>query len=420
MLNKDKIEKSLLLGVIVKKDWETLIRNNITKECFSIANYRLYDYIKGFVDKNTYPEIRIVTNEFNIDEVATEEYLSVSNNLDELCSVLHKEFVKNQLYYEVSQLNNYQDEMALDPDSYINRMSDMIDNLKQISYHTKSVNLFENIDNILQIDPNDVITTGFKELDKKLIGWKRGEELVIFVGRTGQGKSWICLKFAMSGALAGEKVGIYSGEMSQQQLQERMLCCAKQTVTSTNEDALKFIKDKNIEIRLLTQKELRRKATVRDIEEFIIRDHLTMVVLDQLSLMSDDTSKPGTPLRQIYGNITMDLFSLSCKYNVPIILAVQSNRQGGENKDGPAIENIAESDAVAQNATRVISMKNDTNAHILTMRIVKNRYGDSNLVQRYDVDFGKNKYKAIVDADAVIQHGSRRSTNINPFRSQMF
>ena len=74
-------------------------------------------------------------------------------------------------------------------------------------------------------------------------------------------------------------------------------------------------------------------------------------------------------------------------------MLVQSNRQGGENKDGPALENIAESDAVAQNATRVISMKND--GGVLTMNILKNRYGDGNLIQRYEVDYGINKYKPI-------------------------
>ena len=71
-----------------------------------------------------------------------------------------------------------------------------------------------------------------------------------------------------------------------------MVCCARPTTTSTDEEAIKFIRDKNIDIRLLTQKELRRRATIRDVEEFIIRDKLTMVVLDQLSLMDDITSKP--------------------------------------------------------------------------------------------------------------------------------
>lgn len=111
----------------------------------------------------------------------------------------------------------------------------------------------------------------------------------------------------------------------------------------------------------------------------------------------------------------MDLFTLSCKYSVPVILAAQSNRQGGENKDGPSIENIAESDAVAQNATRVITMKNDTSAHILTLKIAKNRYGDADLTQRYDIDFGKNKYKPIIDTN-ISSRNIRRNNDINPFK----
>ena len=54
-----------------------------------------------------------------------------------------------------------------------------------------------------------------------------------------------------------------------------------------------------------------------------------------------------------------------------------------------------ESDAVAQNATRVISMKNENG--VLTLNVLKNRYGSSNLIQRYDVDFAINKYKPIQD-----------------------
>ena len=97
----------------------------------------------------------------------------------------------------------------------------------------------------------------------------------------------------------------------------------------------------------------------------------------------------------MYGNITTDLFTLSSRYNVPIILLVQSNRQGSQEQNGPALENVAESDAVAQNATRVISMRND--GSILTMRIVKNRYGQADMVQKYEVDYGINKYKPIND-----------------------
>ena len=186
---------------------------------------------------------------------------------------------------------------------------------------------------------------------------------------------------------------------------------AKQKYSTTKEEDIEFIKSKKIYIKVLTQKELRRRANIDDIEEFIVSEHLSLLVVDQLSLMEDITSRPGTPLRQQYGNISMDLFTLSSRYQLPIILLVQSNRQGSDQKDGPMLENIAESDAVAQNATRVISMKNE--GGVLTLNILKNRYGSSKLIQRYDVDYGINKYKPIQDYSSLqeqVKHNVKRST----------
>lgn len=291
MIDRDKLEKSLLLGIVRDNNWNVLILHNITRDCFSLANLRLYDYIQEFAVEGNYPDIRIVTNVFDMPDELVRDYLLVKN-LDELCDVLHNEYVKNQLEYKIGQLNDYQDEMETDPIKYIDRLSKVVEDVKQISYHTRSVDLFENIEEILKIDKSNVISSGFKELDDKLVGFKRGEELVVLAGRTGQGKTWMGLKFAMASAFAGNKVGIYSGEMSMQQLQERMLCCAKPNYTSTQEEAMQVIKEKNAFVRCLTQKELRRRANVSDIEEFIIRDNLDMVVIDQLSLMEDNTSKP--------------------------------------------------------------------------------------------------------------------------------
>lgn len=392
MVDKDSIEKALLIGIIREKNWEKLILNNINKDYFSPANQKIFTYIKEYVDKNTYPELPILCYEFGIDDISMQQYSEVTD-LDGLCKILRDSYIQEKLKFELGNLNNHSDELYSDTTKYIQRIGDIYNDMKVLSLKNRTVGLFDNIEEVLKIDPNDVISTGFKELDEKLTGWKRGEELVVFMARTGQGKSWLGLKFALAAAMTGERVGIYSGEMSTQQLQERILCCAKPNYTSTREDSLKIIQDNKLCIRILTQKELRRRATVDDIEEMIIRDKLTMVIVDQLSLMDDVYSKPGTPLRQVYGNISMDLFSLSSKHSLPVILLVQSNREGGQMQNGPALENIAESDAVAQNATRVISMKNENG--IMIMNILKNRYGESGLIQKYEVDYGINKYKPI-------------------------
>lgn len=392
MVDKYAIERALLIGVIREHKWDILILNSIDESYFSYANKPMYRYVKEYADKNEYPDIQIVCYKFEIDDDTLQDYIQISD-IQALCDELRKEYLSGNLAQQVGRLNENSEEINTDPAKFIERMGQVYEDLKTLSFKNKTVGLFDNIEEILKIDPSDVISSGFAELDEKLVGWKRGEELIIFTARTGQGKSWMGLKFAFAAALQGERVGIYSGEMSLQQLQERIICCAKQSYTSTKEEALQFIKEHNIDIRILTQKELRRKANVNDIEEMIVRDKLSMVIVDQLSLMEDSTSKPGTPLRQQYGNISMDLFSLTSKYNLPIVLLVQSNRQATQEQNGPTLENIAESDAVAQNATRVISMKNENG--ILTLNIVKNRYGESGLSQRYEVDYGINKYKPI-------------------------
>ena len=209
-----------------------------------------------------------------------------------------------------------------DPDKYIERLGQVYNEAKLLGNSTQSVDVFDDIEKQLAT-LKESISTGFKELDDKLKGWQKGEELVVLMGRTGQGKSWLGLKFAMAAALCGERVGIYSGEMSKEQLQERLICCAKQTYTTTREEAVAFIRQNKLSIPILTQRELRKKASVEDIEKFIVNDKLTMLIIDQLSLMEDSTSKPGTPLRQQYGNISMDLFILSSKYLIPVIVSTK-------------------------------------------------------------------------------------------------
>lgn len=52
---------------------------------------------------------------------------------------------------------------------------------------------------------------------------------------------------------------------------------------------------------------------------------------------------------------------------------------------------------------------------MLTLNIVKNRYGDVG-TQQYDVDYGKNKYKAVTDYTQTVA-SNRRTRDINPYRS---
>ena len=416
MIDRDSLEKALLVNIVRNKKWDILITNNINVNYFSYANREMYNYILDYTKKHEYPDLQIVCYKFNIDEVSLQDYIQITD-LQGLCNELINEYIRETLVYELKGLNEHNNDIVKDPTKFIQEFGNSYNKLKLLAFKDKTVDLFNDIEEILQIDPNNVISTGFKELDEKLTGWKRGEDLIVFMARTGQGKSWFGLKFALSAAMNGERVGIYSGEMSVKQLQERIICCGKQEYTTTSEDAAKFLKEQDLCIKVLTPKELRRRANVTDLEEMIVREKLTMLVVDQLSLMEDIQTDYKVPLRQQYGNITNDLFDLTQRYNLPIILLVQSNRSGANNINGPELENISESDAVAQNATRVISMKNENGE--LTLRIVKNRYGISEGVIKYEVDYGINKYKPIqeqsMQISALKQAKARSLFDRSPF-----
>lgn len=185
MVDLNAVERALLVNIVKNQTWETLVLNDITIDYFSEANKPMYNYIKQYTDTKTYPDIQLMSYTFQITDDELGSYLAI-HDLQGLCDVIKTEFLKDELKYQLTQLNNQKDNIFKDPALYINSIGTVYNNLKVLSFKNRSFDLFDNIEEVLQIDPNDVISTGFPELDDKLIGWKRGEELVTIVGRPGQ------------------------------------------------------------------------------------------------------------------------------------------------------------------------------------------------------------------------------------------
>lgn len=100
-------------------------------------------------------------------------------------------------------------------------------------------------------------------------------------------------------------------------------------------------------------------------------------VIDQLSLMSDKR-RADIP-RIAYNNISEDLFLMSKELKKPVLLMAQANREAVKNRkkgESPELHDLAESDGVGQNATRVLSLSVIDGT--LKISIKKNRYGINN------------------------------------------
>lgn len=234
------------------------------------------------------------------------------------------------------------------------------------------------------------ISTGVDELDSILHGWLN-EDLVTIFARTNEGKSWLALFFSVMAWASGKKVLFYSGEMSREVVGYRFdtlyshysNTALMQGLNSLGddlsvEDYQNYIRDLSTKegFYVVTPRDLGDKPTVRTIENLYEDLKPDLICIDQLTLMRD--MRNGENKRIRYNNISEDLFSLSEKIQKPILAVTQAKRDSNKKKEEkdlpPELDEIYESDGIAQNSTRVISMK--VVGRVLKLAIKKNRYGE--------------------------------------------
>lgn len=224
------------------------------------------------------------------------------------------------------------------------------------------------------------IPTGIPKLDEITNGWLWGEDLVVLTGRTNVGKTWIGEYFATMAWNMGYKILMYSGEMSTAMVGFRFDTLNKHFSNmgllngsgtlgkKPDTDGAKYLQeDYEKYITQLQQKSgfivvtpddfEGRKPNVDEIKSLAIKHGADMIVIDQLSLMSDKR-RADIP-RIVYNNISEDLFLMSKELKKPVLLMAQANREAVKNRkkgESPELHDLAESDGVGQNATRVLSL----------------------------------------------------------------
>lgn len=173
------------------------------------------------------------------------------------------------------------------------------------------------------------IPTGIPKLDEITNGWLWGEDLVVLTGRTNVGKTWIGEYFATMAWNMGYKILMYSGEMSTAMVGFRFDTLNKHFSNmgllngsgtlgkKPDTDGAKYLQeDYEKYITQLQQKSgfivvtpddfEGRKPNADEIKSLAIKHGADMIVIDQLSLMSDKR-RADIP-RIAYNNISEDLF----------------------------------------------------------------------------------------------------------------
>ncbi len=248
------------------------------------------------------------------------------------------------------------------------------------------------------------IATGFEELDDVLHGWAKGEELVVFFARTGQGKSWVLAKTLEHAWNMGNRVGYISPEMSATKIGYRFDTLFKHFSNKNlvrgaeepeYEKYIEELKKQKIPFIVATPLDFQKKITISKLKYFCQSNKLDIIGIDGITYLSDERFRRGDNKTISLTNISEDLMALSIELGIPVLVVVQSNRsgsKGAEDEGTPELEAIRDSDGIAHNATKVIALRQSGAG--LEFGIKKHRDGASGgkVIYNWDIDRGQFNY----------------------------
>lgn len=236
---------------------------------------------------------------------------------------------------------------------------------------------------------NWFFTTGLPELDDVINGIQRTEEFFVILARTHQCKSWIIAKICTHIWNIGFNVGFISPEMSPSSIGYRFdtlyknfsnkdLFWGKEGIDEkAYEDYINELKTRKNKFIVATKKDFGSRITVSKLKQFVLQNKLDIVAIDGITYMADERGKKGDTKATALTNISEDLMNLSIEIGVPIMVVVQANRNGAglDDEETPELEHMRDSDGIAFNASKVISLKHSKEDNVLTLQVKKQRNG---------------------------------------------
>ena len=213
---------------------------------------------------------------------------------------------------------------------------------------------------------NRGVPSGFTALDNVLSGFQKSD-LVIIAARPSMGKTTFALDIARNAALQhGASVGIFSLEMSDQQLVDRLLA-AEAGVDSWKLRTGKLSNDNEYEALQSAMTKL-HKAPIHIIDEAamnIVKMRsaarrlkneygLDLLIVDYLQLMSPTLTKNSDSMVQQVTEISRSLKILARELQVPVIALSQLSRAVEQRGGKPRLSDLRDSGSIEQDADVVM------------------------------------------------------------------
>lgn len=395
------VSLQIINKVLQTQDISLLEENQITRDYFPEYEEEIDFILKHYNDYGNIPDKATFIAQF-----PDFEFIEVQESDRYLVDTIREEY----LYYksvpvvqQVAKLMKTDSNAAVE--YMIQSMKDLQPNysITGVDIIQDALNRYEQFTQVKEHQNEWFFTTGFEELDDLIHGIQRGEELFVLFARTNQGKSWVLEKICTHVWQLGFNVGYVSPEMSANSIGYRFDTLYNQFSNKGlmwgNEDADKYkdyierLKDNKHKFIVSTPMDFNRQITVSKLKQWVKKYKLDMIAIDGITYMSDERYKRGDNKTTSLTNISEDLMELSIELKIPVLIVVQANRNGVSTEDSndvPELESIRDSDGIAHNASKVLSIK-QTKEGTLTMQVKKQRFGavGGKLIYQWDIDTGE-------------------------------
>ena len=380
----------MILGAALLDPEEVIpvLMERVVPEYFYWKTHRaIFETIMELFEKGTPPDLITVSDRLDerdkLAEVGGRAYLSellgaisTTSSVAYYTDIVAKKALMRQLVdagHEISELGFKE---AEDLATLLDRAEGRVfalsrHELKQSYFHVRDF-MHEHIAALeaLSQDPGKHtvagLSTGFRKFDEYTAGL-RPSDMIVLAGRPGMGKSSFMLSLARHVAVdEGAKVGIFSLEMSKEQLLERLLCAearvnlhrlrsgflepegwrriaeaANRLINST------ILIDDTAAISIM---ELRAKARRMQAEH-----GLDILAVDYLQLIESPTHSQVR--EQEVAHISRSLKSLAREINIPVVALSQLSRASERDRGRarrPKLSDLRESGSIEQEADMVV------------------------------------------------------------------
>ncbi len=238
------------------------------------------------------------------------------------------------------------------------------------------------------------VPTGFNDLDRMLAGMQRSN-LLILAARPGMGKTAFALNIAQNAAVAeGKKVGVFSLEMSKEELVDRLLVSQAdidawklKTGQLDQQDFLKLSDAMGVlaEAQIFIDDtpgmsifEMRTKA-----RRLMSEHNIDLLIVDYLQLAHGSVRDNRV---QEVSEISQGLKNIARELRIPVLALSQLSRAiENRGEKTPQLSDLRESGSIEQDADVVMFLyrKDDDIREAVSLKVAKHRNGPLGEVELY-------------------------------------